>query len=87
MASVGAGLPPGLHVIGQHPVYGPIVELGGQLVPLMMIMQMQGAAVAGASVAGGLEDEEAEDEDDEDDDEEDEDDEDVAEDDDEDANA
>ena len=36
----GLALPEGSSVVGNHPVFGPIINLGGQLVPLMML-QMQ----------------------------------------------
>ena len=34
----------GLQVVAHHPTFGPLVQLNGQLVPLMMLMQLQGAA-------------------------------------------
>ena len=38
----GGGLPAGVNIVGTHPIYGPLVDMGSQgLVPLMMLMQMQ----------------------------------------------
>ena len=37
-----ANLPPGVTVVGNHPMFGPIVDMGGQLVPLMMVMNIGG---------------------------------------------
>jgi len=35
----GLALPQGVTVVGTHPAFGPIVSLGGQLMPLAMLQQ------------------------------------------------
>ena len=56
----------GLNVVGNHPVFGPLVDLGGQIVPLMMLMQESHLGAAGGS--GG--DRDSDDDDEEEDEEE-----------------
>jgi hypothetical protein len=61
---IGGGLPPGLNIVGTHPIYGPLVDMGSHgLVPLMMLMQMQGDEGAGSpgSGSGGEEEDHSED--------------------------
>ena len=51
---------------GSHPVFGPIINVGGQLVPLQMLqMQHAGDAAEGSEVEADSDDEEDEEDEDE----------------------
>ena len=62
----GLALPAGAVVVGSHPIFGPIINVGGQLVPLQML-QMQSAAdgAEGSDVEADSDDEEDEEDEDE----------------------
>ena len=56
----GGGLPAGVNIVGTHPIYGPLVDMGSQgLVPLMVLVQMQ---MQGGEAASEDQNEESDDE-------------------------
>ena len=62
----GVALPAGAVVVGSHPVFGPIVNVGGQLVPLQMLQMQSGGDRAELSEDdAGSDDEEGEESEDE----------------------
>ena len=62
----GMALPAGAVVVGNHPLFGPIVNVSGQLVPLQMLqMQSAGDGAEGSEVEADSDDEEDEENEDE----------------------
>ena len=57
----GLALPAGAVVVGSHPIFGPIINVGGQLVPLQMLqMQSAGGGAEGSDVEADSDDEDEE---------------------------
>ena len=62
----GVALPAGAVIVGNHPIFGPIVNVGGQLVPLQMLqMQSAGDGAGSSEVDADSDDEEDEESEDE----------------------
>ena len=61
----GMALPAGAVVVGNHPLFGPIVNVGGQLVPLQMLQMQSADGAEGSEVEADSDDEEDEENEDE----------------------